>query len=187
MRERPLLPHGGPTRRLQLVRPFGTAALAAIALFAQLGCVASGEADCHQALQPETLQAGVGFGGLRVGMSEEEVIELIGPAERGSEAALEYPSCGFAVLFDGERRVGALVAGDATGAGPELAEAFTVETSEGLGIGSSREEIVAAFGEPTETRGEGPEGQFLVYTSRGVTWLLREGRVAHLTIRRARQ
>ena len=158
-------------------------ALLAVSLSAAVGaasCTGAVENGCGRALHDRTLRPGVGFGGLRLGMSAADVEAWIGPPERLTGKAWEYPSCGFGLAFGPDQRLGALLAGGH----PTLNERFTVESEEGLGIGSSREEIVDALGEPPSTSSA---GRMLHYDARGIVWTLDEGgRVSHLTIRRPR-
>ncbi len=122
----------------------------------------------------------MGFGGLRVGMSRAEVEALVGPPERKmGDNAWEYLTCGFGLVFGHDHRVDALLAGG----DPMLNERFTVETDDGLGIGSSREQIVRIFGPPQSTSSE---GQMLYYDVEGIVWGLTDDRVFQIMIRRSR-
>lgn len=152
-----------------------------LALLAQPGCAGAAEVGCASALRGEALEPGVGFGDLRVGSTQAEVEALVGPPERRQGDAWEYPACGFAVVFDREGRAQRIFGGDGTGGGPELAERFTVRTEGGVGIGSSRQEVVSAFGEPAEARAEA-DHEWLSYPGEGIQWLLRDGVVRHVTI-----
>ena len=143
-----------------------------------LACAGTASRDCSSALLDGVLEPGAGFGGLRLGMSRAEVEAAVGPAEQvRGEDAWEYPSCGFALVFGPEQRLGALMAGGHS----TLNERFSVETAEGLGIGSSREEVVSELGEPSRTSSE---DQMLHYDERGVVWTLADDRVAHIMIKR---
>lgn len=146
---------------------------------ASSACAAAGDAECRRALDAAPLEAGVGFGGLRIGMSRAEVEEWIGPAERTMGDGWEYLTCGFAVVFGSDGKIGALLAGGH----PELNDLFTLRSEEGLGIGSTRQEVVGVFGEPSEIRSD---GQMLHYYPEGIVWTVTDGRVSHLTIRRPR-
>lgn len=145
----------------------------------RVACAETANEGCQRALRGGRLEVGVGFGGLRIGMSRSEVEGLIGPPERRMGDAWEYLSCGFALSFTTEGRLAALLGGGH----PEINDRFTVRSAEGLGIGSTREELVEVFGEPSEVSSE---GQMLHYSAQGMTWTLTEDRVTHVTIRRPR-
>lgn len=153
----------------------------ALALLAQPGCAGAAEVSCAPALRGEALEPGVGFGDLRVGSTQAEVEALLGPPESRQGDAWEYPTCGFALVFDRAGRAQRIFGGDGTGGGAELAERFTARTEGGVGMGSSRQEVVAAFGEPAEARAEA-DHEWLSYPGDGIQWLLRKGVVRHVTI-----
>lgn len=163
-------------------RRAAAAAILACALFAGLAC-ADADAPCRSALEGAPIEPGVGFGGLRVGMTAEELEAAIGPAEAGAPGAWEYPSCGFVVIFgQHDPGVSMFLAGHGLAGGRRMAERFTARTADGLGIGSTREDVVALLGEPPPNR----DPELLGYPSQGIAWILRDGRVAHVTIGRPR-
>lgn len=152
------------------------------ALLAGLAC-ADANAACRRALEGAPIEPGVGFGGLRVGMTAEEVEAAIGPAEGGAPGAWKYPSCGFVVIFGRhDPGVSMFLAGHGLAGGRGMAKRFTARTEEGLGIGSTREDVVAVLGEPPPGR----DPELLGYPSLGIAWTLRDGKVAHVTIGRPR-
>jgi hypothetical protein len=147
-------------------------------VFCACGTATAGEPPgCHLAFEGAALEPGVGFGGLRLGMRQAEVEDRIGPPERRTGNAWEYPACGYALVFDAGGQLAVLLGGGH----PLLNERFRSRSDEGLGIGSTREEIVRALGTPTRTSSE---GQVLHYDGAGIEWTLTDGQVTHLTIRR---
>jgi hypothetical protein len=91
-------------------------------------------------------------------------------------------SRGFAVLFERQgARVGAIVAGDMNTTDSALAERFRGRTREGIGIGSTRSEVVTAFGGGRSRRDEGRES--LGYRERGLDLVLLDGKVRWLSVR----
>lgn len=143
-----------------------------------VACAGVAPSECGHVLRGAPLEAGVGFGGLRLGMSAAEVEAAVGPPERTTGDAWEYLSCGFALVFDRERRLAVLMGGGH----PTLNERFAVESEEGLGLGSSREDVIGVLGEPTRSSSD---GEMLHYDTRGIHWTLSGGRVTHVMIRRS--
>ncbi len=125
---------------------------------------------------------GEAIGPIRLGMSRDEVRAAVGEPERTSLGGWEYLSGGYAVLFSTPRQtVSAILGGDAGYPHGELAKAFVARTREGIGMGSTRAEVIAALGEPAVATGVGAGGEVLSY--RGLVLMLVDGRVAHVTVR----
>lgn len=137
------------------------------------------QAECRRTLESVPLEPGVGFGGLRIGMERRVVERLIGPPERRTGDASEYLTCGFALIFGSDDRLAVLQGGGH----PTLNDRFTVRSAEGLGLGSSHQEILRVLGEPDATSSQ---GLMLHYLAEGVVWTLTEGRATHVSIRRPR-
>ena len=71
--------------------------------------------------------------------------------------------------------------GNSSGVNDSLARAFTGRTKEGLGLGSSRADVVKAYGEPSEVvKAAGQES--LKYSPLGLTFSLLDGKVYHLIV-----
>ncbi len=121
----------------------------------------------------------------------EEVSTIIGKPDRMTGSAMEYLELGFAVLSGHGETVGAIMIGDS--AGGDLSKAFKGKTSEGIGMGSSEQEIQDAFGEPAPAltppeklmvvEGEKQGSKTLRYPDRSLTFVLRENRLVHITLR----
>lgn len=126
---------------------------------------------------------GKAVGPLQIGMSQEEVRAAVGEAERTSLGAWEYLSGGYAVFFDTDRHtVDAIAGGDTGYPRGALVKAFVARTREGIGMGSTRAEVVKALGEPDNDRRLGNGTQELSY--QGLELVLVEGSVVHVTVRR---
>ena len=132
---------------------------------------------------PITIEPGVGVGKVRAGMSMDEVIAQLGkPDGKPGDRHLEYRRLGFAVGFGRDGGVNVVMCGNSSGVNDSLAKAFTGRTKEGLGLGSSRADVVKAYGEPSGVE-KGPAGrESLKYTPLGLTFLLLEGKVHHITV-----
>ncbi|MHC4867124.1 MAG: hypothetical protein ACYTEX_23845 [Planctomycetota bacterium] len=90
-------------------------------------------------------------GPVAFGMSKEQVIELLGAPERDEGIALWYlGSKGLHVVLDPRRGVHQIHcwSTDFPMPPPEKLTTFAGKTEQGIGMGASREEIVAAYGQP---------------------------------------
>jgi hypothetical protein len=109
------------------------------------------------------IASGESVGPLKLGMTEDEVLRAIGPSPPESFGKWEYPTLGLSVtLSDG--RVVAISAGGSSCGDPErlLSKAFPGEFADGVGFGTTPQEVVAAIGEPL-----GPG-----FTTGNIEWLM---------------
>jgi hypothetical protein len=130
-------------------------------------------------------------------MTLQQVVAELGEPDRKEGSVLKYLNLGLSVI--GKEGVVHIVlcvdpsAQDAPGSpstfsadermsknkGP-LAKAFAGRTKEGIGIGSSRADVIHAYGEPTATEAAGdgrPSLEVLRYRPLGLYFRLRDGRV----------
>jgi hypothetical protein len=124
---------------------------------------------------------GTGVGPVQLGMTMDEVKKSLGNPDSTPGKALQYSARGLAILpSSADGTVGAIMIGDTSG-GP-LVDKFTGATKEGIKMRSTRDEIVAAYGQP-ESAKTTPDG--LEELRYGKTqYQLREGRLVHITVRR---
>jgi hypothetical protein len=103
------------------------------------------------------------IGSLRSGMSIQEVIAELGQPTRTNAAGLEFSGVGlFITPANGETT---------------LFPPFTGHTKEGIGMGSSRADVVGAYGEPPVVTTPKPGFEMLRYEARGIRFQLHDGRV----------
>ncbi|HUW19046.1 MAG TPA: hypothetical protein VMW16_07075 [Sedimentisphaerales bacterium] len=131
----------------------------------------------------------VGLGPLEFGMSKEQVYENFGQPERteGQGVASYYlASKGISMMI--HPRIGLQTiecwSKDYPGAPPELIT-FAGKTKEGIGMGATREQIVAAYGEPSK---ELPSGVLagLLYDELKTTFMLVDNKLVNLRIQAPR-
>jgi hypothetical protein len=100
----------------------------------------------------------VGVGAVKFGMSKEEVIKSLGQPERDERIALYYlGSKGIHVVLDpraGVRQIHCW-SKDFPMPPPEALTTFVGKTEKGIGMGSGREQIVAAYGQPDTEDAQG--------------------------------
>jgi len=97
---------------------------------------------------------GSGMGPLVFGMSKDEIIGVLGEPDimEGGGIALMYPSKGLSLILDlreGLREVSCWSKQHPMS--PPDAVTYDGKTQEGIGLGATREQVVAAYGEPDST------------------------------------
>jgi hypothetical protein len=129
------------------------------------------------------IQPGVSVGKVGAGMRMEEVRRQLGEPQRSTPNALEYTSLGFAVMPGGDGVVQVVMCGDVTGNSGPLVKRFTGRTKEGIGLGSSREDLIKAYGEPSKDENFPGARESMKYDQLGITFSLEAAKVHHMIIR----
>lgn len=138
----------------------------------------------HQPVVPsgQAIEPGKGVGGVRLGMTHEELTRELGSpasvfgADDDGLSALAYPAQGFNVVVSNAAVIGL-----------QLRETFTGRTKEGIGMGSTAAEVVAAFGSPGETEQYNDGSHVYIYPERGIKLLVGAGgKVRYATVRAVR-
>ena len=115
-------------------------------------------------------------------MTVEEVIAQLGKPDRQAGGGLEYLRHGFAVSPGRDGKVRAVLCGDSSGINGPLVKAFAGRTKEGIGMGSSRGEVVSVYGEPPEKEKPSEGREVLKYGSLGLTFSLQNDRAHHIIV-----
>ncbi len=127
---------------------------------------------------------GVGMGPVRFGMTKEEVVQFLGSPDLVSPDghSLVYRSKGFTVRCEAGIGVQSfLCASNVDGDRHWWKADFSGHTKEGIRIGSTEEQIIAAYGEPDSI--EGPGGQRdLVYRGLRARFILVGDRLVNFTV-----
>ncbi len=135
------------------------------------------------------IKFGQGYGRIRFGMTREELVAAVGEPQRKVGLAYEYLDLGFAVLLDDQGQVGCIMCGDANPSGSPLVKRFKGQTPEGIGMGSSPEEVTQAYGEP-DSRSLNPYDLRGVSTTKyrtlGVDLIFCDNKLVHIVISRPR-
>ena len=127
---------------------------------------------------------GRSVGEVRKGMTAEQVEAALGKPDRksGKNGGIwEYTRFGFAV-FTTPVGVPVVMCGDSSGADSALAKAFKARTKENIGMGSTRAEVLKAFGEPTTTEQLPPKSEVLEFKAIGLRFSLLDGKVHHIIV-----
>ena len=126
-----------------------------------------------------SIEPGSGLGGVRLGMTTEELRSQLGPPrqtigpDRNGRSALAYPG-GFTAVSDSNSLIVAVQAGTN----------FTGRTREGLGIGSSKADVIRVLGNPDKTEENSDTSADIEYTQRGLRLKIGiDGNVEHIIVR----
>ncbi len=120
-------------------------------------------------------------GKIRAGMTVQELVSAIGEPRNKTANAYDYPQLGLAVMPK-NGTVLAVMGGDVTGINGAYVKVFNGRTKEGIGLRSTREEILKAYGPPTEIKGKLGAMESLIYENIGITFNLEGGKVHHMVI-----
>jgi len=165
--------------------PFSKAASTLAALVFLTACSDNSNhgALTPQAGEPSVIEPNVRVGKVAAGMTVKQLVTQLGEPQRRTANALEYTQFGFAVLPDSNGVVNIVMCGDVTGIHGPFVKAFTARTKEGIGMLSTRADLLKAYGEPTvsETFRGGLES--MKYQPLGITFTLEGGKVHHLIVR----
>lgn len=134
---------------------------------------------------PLILVPAVGMGDVRFGMTKGEVIAHLGKPDGMADSGLTllYLSKGFTVTVHPQFGVIAFTCSAVAAMPPNgKAKDFQGRTEEGIGIGATEEDIVAAYGDPDTRDAEGGQTD-LHYPERGMRFLLLDDRLQQLTLR----
>jgi hypothetical protein len=138
------------------------------------------------------IEPGVAIGPVREGMTIQQVVAELGEPDRKKDSELDYLDLGLSVLGKGGVAHIVLCVNPSGQAGPgspsahlskkqgPFKKAFAGHTKEGIGLGSSRADVIHAYGEPTavEDGGDGwPNSEVLRYRPLGLYFRLQDGGV----------
>jgi hypothetical protein len=167
-------------RKKREILLFGLGTLCLVAL---ISC--NKKADEEALVDELIIEPLVGIGPVKFGMSKEEVIKHFGPPDKvlADGTKLNYVSSkGLSFTIDSElgmQEIGCW----SEGMLPSRVTTFAGSTKEGIGIGATQEQIVAAYGQPdrTSTDSKGVI-QNLYYDGLQARFSLKEGKLMSMTL-----
>ncbi len=132
---------------------------------------------------PTLIEPNLSVGKVRAGMTVQQAMAELGDPQRKTASSLEYTRLGLALIPGSDGVVQVVMCGDVTGINGPFVKAFTGRTKEGIGMRSTRAEVVKAFGEPTSSEKFWGGLESLKYQSLGITFTLDGGKVCHMIVR----
>lgn len=129
------------------------------------------------------IEPGMSVGMVRAGMTVDELTQKLGQPGHRTANALEYPNLGLAVMPDATGHVLVVMCGDVTGVNGPFVKKFAGRTKEGIGMLSTREELVKAYGPPTSAERLPGGMESIKYDSLGITFTLEGGKIHHMIVR----
>jgi hypothetical protein len=147
------------------------------------GCSDSSDQATSVTNAPIVVEPNQSVGAIEAGMTVQQVIAKLGEPQRRTANALEYTHLGFAVMPGPDGVVQVVMCGDVTGINGPFTKVFTGRTKEGIGMNSTREQVLKAYGEPTEAKKMVGGLESLQYQGLGITFTLEGGRVHHMVVR----
>ncbi len=153
----------------------------AIAVLALPGCSDKSEPSAEPG-RPIVIEPHEAVGQIHAGMSMDQVAAALGQPPRHTTKAFEYPQLGLAVVPDATGHVEWVMCGDVTGINGPFVKAFNGRTKEGIGMHSTRADVLKAYGQPTEDKKLYFGTESLRYNNLGITFTMDSGRVHHIAV-----
>ncbi len=125
----------------------------------------------------------VAVGKIKAGMTVSQIIAELGQPQRRTAAALEYTNLGLAVMYGPDQIVQVVMCGDVTGLNGPFVKLFNGRTKEGIGMNSTRDELLKTYGEPTSMEKMRMGLESIKYDPLGITFTLEGGKVHHMIVR----
>lgn len=147
------------------------------------GCSERSDQRASATNPPMLIEPNLSVGKIRSGMTVQQVIAQLGEPQRRTANSLEYTGLGLAVMPDAQGVVQVVMCGDVTGINGPFAKAFTGRTKEGIGMYSTREQLLKAYGQPSQDSKMAGGLESLQYQPLGITFTLESGKVHHMIVR----
>jgi hypothetical protein len=146
------------------------------------GCSKHPAHDVLKSNDPVAIEPGDSIGPVHSGMTMKQVVTELGEPLTNQDRMLTYRNIW--VFFAEDGLVGYVYYLDPSTNGLSTA-AFAGRTKEGIGIGSSRADVISAYGEPTATRPEydKKENEVMIYESLRLEFHIRNGRVYLIAVK----
>ncbi|MHC4336812.1 MAG: hypothetical protein ACYSTG_02530, partial [Planctomycetota bacterium] len=125
----------------------------------------------------------VGIDKVRFGMTVEEMKKILAEPQNTRGIIHEYRDVGLAILTLRNNTVTMITCGDRRGADSPLVKDCRCRTKKGIRIGSSKEDIIKAYGEPSLTQQTRDNAVTLSYDQLNSDFMLRDDKVTYMVFR----
>lgn len=138
----------------------------------------------HGSQDVPVIEAGSRVGDIRAGMTRAEIVQLFGQPDRKTATYEYYEARGLKVMYRPNGIVRGVACGDVQNRNGAMVRAFRGRTKEGIGMGSSRDEVIKVFGEPAEVikMEVQTNAEVLVYPDKALRVTLGDDRVFALLV-----
>ena len=130
---------------------------------------------------PMLIVPGASVGDIRKGMTTNEVEAVLGKPDRWQGQIMVYDKKLGMSVSESKRGVMVVFCGDSMLRYPGV-KTFKGRTKEGIGMESSRAEVIQAFGQPTSAKPWDAGQEQLVYRQLGLTFTLESGKVINMIV-----
>lgn len=139
--------------------------------------------------KPLVINPLVGMGEVSFGMTIEQARQILGEPQRMTGRACEYLDSGFTIVPGRDGTVAAIMCGDASLPDSPLIKNCKCRTDEGVGMGSSRQDVVSAYGRPSSVEEFIGMGNLVMlkYDNINAGFVLRDDKLVHMTFRKPRR
>jgi hypothetical protein len=138
--------------------------------------------DIKLLLAPEA-KPGVGLGPVKFGMTRQQVRQALGKPdkEEARGTSLAYLSRGYSVMVSPFRGVTMITCFTQQTFAIQVRD-YQGKTTEGIAMGSRRDEVERAYGKPDRIEMNGPQTTYLGYRDRGLDFVLFNDKVVQFTL-----
>ena len=127
---------------------------------------------CSRRSEPVAIEPSVAVGAVHSGMTIQQVIAELGQPDQTNDSHFQYSRLGLTVVPGRGEAVERVT----------IAHPFTGRTKENIGIGSSRADVIRAYGAPTVAKPGTPGYDFLRYRRLGLVFQLHDGKVDVMSV-----
>jgi len=154
--------------------------IAALSVSVFAGCSKHPAAVTFISSSSIAIQPGISIGPVHSGMKQQDVVAVLGEPNSRKDGVLEYHNLGIALLPGKGGFLKTVIFFN----GGQPFKPFGGHTTEGVGIGSSRAEIIKAYGEPAkiESARGFPGRSTLVYKTQGINFHIQDDKVYKMAV-----
>jgi len=125
------------------------------------------------------IEPGAGIDKVRFGMTVDQMKKILGEPMGITPPLYQYDDAGFAI-FALRDVVSVISCGDRRNPDSPRVKGCRCRTKKGIGMGSSREDIMKAYGQPSKTQQLSGNAVVLQYSQLGADFLLTDDKVTHM-------
>ena len=134
------------------------------------------------------IEPAVDIGGVRFGMTAEQMKEILGPPDNTTGCAYQYFNGGFLIITASDNTVDTVICGVLYAPDSPLIKNSKYRTSKDIGMGSGKQDIISAYGQPSSTRQhlDGSNSVTLEYEHISAKFTLTDDKVVQMIFRSPR-